>query len=112
MFPASQRGSSGLAANLGILSPSSLQILPPKSQLCSRLSTDGLSSLIPSSPERPAPFSCSGSWRGLWGRGPPVPQETPTEPTPWGWAGVWPARLSHAPTGKGSRGIFPFLEYL
>lgn len=83
-------------------------LCPP--QLCSCLSTDRLSWLIPTSPERPAPLSCSASPAQLVGMGPPcaLGDPSPASTTPPGWAGAWPGRLSRAPLRRGPRGYFHF----
>lgn len=81
---------------------------PP--QLCSRLSTDRLSWLIPVSPECPALLACSRSPARFVGTGPPhgPGDPSPASSTLQGWAGVWPARPSRAPRGgdQGDISIF------
>lgn len=83
---------------------------PRPPQLCSPLSIDRLSWLIPASPERPAALGCSRSLARLMGTGlaPVLGDPSPASATPLGWAGAWPARLSHAPPGRGPGGYFHF----
>lgn len=99
-------GAAGFAPDLA----GSLQLPLHPPQLCSHLSTDRLSWLIPASPEHPARLGCSRSLARLVGMGPPrAPGDpSPAGTAPLGWAGVWPARLSHATPGRGPGGYFHF----
>jgi len=85
---------------------------PCQRRLCSRLSTDRLSWLIPASPERPALLGCSRAPARRMGTGlrraPGDPDPASTAPRGWSVA----SQTVPCPTGKGTRGIFPFLEYL
>lgn len=82
---------------------------PHPPQLCSQLSTDRLSWLIPASSEHPALLQVPSTVRG--------DRATPCSGRPWPSQHHW-VGLEHGqpdcsvPLWEGTRGIFPFLEYL